>query len=662
MNKGIFDPDGIHKNPLNDKKYSDEYKTISKLWCNLPAYKKAFEILETIKNNEVILIQSGTGSGKSVIIPKISIHLLNYKGLTIMTLPKKDITKSSAVFSSKISDTEIGEYIGYQYRGEQIKSDKTILLYSTDGSIISMIKKDPLIMSIDILIIDEAHERKIQIDLLLYLIKKAISERKNKKLKPLKLIIMSATINADLFIEYYKDFNFKYLNLHGDSNYPIKSIFLKNSIFNIKNSYIDEGIKIIKKINDDENNKGDILFFVCSISECIETTKKLYDIISDCFIMALYSGYPKENNIYITNPLEYKNINKDYKRRIFISTNVAESSLTINNIIYVIDSGLEINIYYNSKKLVNELSKTQISHSQIIQRKGRAGRTQEGVCYHLYTEQEMNDSVKYPKPEIKLIDLKNICLAFMQIKYVNNKNVVKKDVIEIFDKLIEPPEKEYVLKSFDILEKYEIIKDDKLTNIGLCIAETNLDINDGLTLLYAYQFNQPFFNKILLIICICVNLKKDIDTFFYNDVDKNIKDKIIKKNKTKKECYFSFLLNIFNYIKDSETTDIFNRFNMIEIKKFYNKYKYSLYEVYKSHDLKIKHKNESDDEKNIMNCFNYGFRENIALKHKNNFYYNNMQCNMDKNIFSYKNTKEIIFYTTLLYQGRLKILITQKNI
>jgi HrpA-like RNA helicase len=657
MDTGIFDPRGLKNNPFNDKKYSDEYKNLSNIWSLLPAYSKAEEILKEIKKNDVILIQSGTGSGKSVIIPKIAIHYLGYKGLTIMTLPKKDITKSSAVFSSKISDVEIGEYIGYQYRGEQVKSDKTILLYSTDGSIISMIKKDPYILDIDILIIDEAHERKIQIDLLLYLIKKAITERKNKNLKPLKLIIMSATINPELFENYYKSFHFKYLNLTGDSNYPIESIFLDKSILNQKNSYIQEGIKIIKDIIK-KDEEGDILFFVCSISECIDTTKKLYEHVKDCFIMALYSGYPKENNIYITDPLEYKKINPLFKRRIFISTNVAESSLTIQNIIYVIDSGLEINITFNSSKLVNELEKTFITQSQMTQRKGRAGRTKAGICYHLYTQDEMNNAVKYPKPEILQIDLKNICLVFMQIEYVNNKNITSSEIVSIFENLIEPPKKEYVLKSFEILNKYNIVQNEKLTNIGNCVASSNLDVCDGLTLLYAYQFNQPFFNKILLIISICVNLKKDVDTFFYNDVDDSLKKKIIKKNKTKKECYFSFLLNMFNYVKDSEE-DIFNRFNMREIKKFYNKYKFSLYEIYKTHDVKIKFKNHSDDEKNIMDCFNYGFLLNKAIKHKKDFYYNGFKCNMDKIIFDYRGVNEIMFYSTLLYQGRLKLLITQ---
>ena len=161
---GIFDPDGKNKNPFNDKEYSDEYKVLAKMWSNLPAYKKGKDIVKEIEKNDIILVKSETGSGKSVLVPKFAIHTLDYKGLTVMTLPKKIITQATAEFAAKTLDVEIGEYVGYQYRGERMVSNKTNLLFSTDGSIISMIKKDPLLIDIDILIIDEAHERKIQID------------------------------------------------------------------------------------------------------------------------------------------------------------------------------------------------------------------------------------------------------------------------------------------------------------------------------------------------------------------------------------------------------------------------------------------------------------------------------------------------------------------
>jgi pre-mRNA-splicing factor ATP-dependent RNA helicase DHX15/PRP43 len=111
-----------------------------------------------------------TGSGKSVIGPKAALHAVDYKGRVVMTLPKKIITKKAAEFGAKTLDVQLGEQVGYQFRGDNLKSNKTVLLYSTDGSIISQIKSDPLLRSIDILIIDEAHERKVQIDLLLYLL------------------------------------------------------------------------------------------------------------------------------------------------------------------------------------------------------------------------------------------------------------------------------------------------------------------------------------------------------------------------------------------------------------------------------------------------------------------------------------------------------------
>ena len=188
---GIFDPQGKNPNPFNNKPYSDTYKNLAKFWSNLPAYKMAKDVVETINKNDVILIISSTGSGKSVLIPKYCIHVNNYSGLIIMTLPKKLITKATADFAAKTLDVELGEYVGYQYRGETAKSKDTKLLYSTDGSIVAMLKSDATIKEVDILIIDEAHERKVQIDLLLYLVKNAIKLRKERNMKPLKLVIMS---------------------------------------------------------------------------------------------------------------------------------------------------------------------------------------------------------------------------------------------------------------------------------------------------------------------------------------------------------------------------------------------------------------------------------------------------------------------------------------
>lgn len=222
---GIYDYEGKNKNPLNGKEYSEQYKQLTKFWSKLPAYESIDKCIKTIKDNDVILVSSGTGSGKTVLVPKFALHANNYTGKIIVTLPKKLITKSAAEFSAKTLDVELGEQVGYQYKGESVKSSGTNLLYATDGSIISMIKSDPLIQEIDIILIDEAHERKTQIDILLYLIKNAIIIRKERNLKPLKLIIMSATIDETIFRAYFTNVDYDYLHLSGKPNFPIEEYF-----------------------------------------------------------------------------------------------------------------------------------------------------------------------------------------------------------------------------------------------------------------------------------------------------------------------------------------------------------------------------------------------------------------------------------------------------
>ena len=140
---GIFDPEGKNSNPLNNKPYSDTYKTLAKFWSKLPAYQFAKQVVETIQKNEVIVLESGTGSGKSVLICKYALHYLNYVGHVVMTLPKKLITQSTAQFSAKCLDVELGEQVGYAFRGDSVKSKDTVLLYCTDGTIVAQIKSDP---------------------------------------------------------------------------------------------------------------------------------------------------------------------------------------------------------------------------------------------------------------------------------------------------------------------------------------------------------------------------------------------------------------------------------------------------------------------------------------------------------------------------------------
>jgi HrpA-like RNA helicase len=659
---GIYDIKGIKLNPFNNLPYSDEYKVLSKFWSNLPGYEYIDKCIKSIIDNDIILIASGTGSGKTVLVPKFALHVNDYKGKIIVTLPKKIITKKAAEFAAKTLDVTLGEYIGYQYKGENNKSKNTVLLYSTDGSIISMIKNDPLLLEIDILIIDEAHERKVQIDLLLYLIKKAINTRKEKNLKPLKLIIMSATINEEIFKAYYQDFKFDYLFLSGKPNYPIESFYLKDSIITNNNLYIEEGIKIINEIVNNKSKKikndkktGDILFFVTTIQECNEISEKLTETIKTAFIMPLFSGFPSELEPYINDQSKYKELNSDFTRRIFISTNVAESSLTIDGIVYVIDSGLEISVKYDSKKKINVMDKNIITKAQISQRKGRSGRTQNGYCFHLYTEEEEKNAIDFPDPEIKKIDIKNLCLSLFKLGYDTRRDFNTEETIRMLTEFIQPPLQSYIEDGFSFLINNNCIENNKLSHMGRLVTASRLDITDGLSLIYAYNISKLVFNKVFKIICIYSLLKKSINDLFFEDIEDSERESILKK--LSKDCDNSEHLLLYKIYKtidnDTKVNKVFNINLFNNIKKLFESQKDRLYDLYSKFNIKIDIKKNTSN-KNVICSFNYGFKDYKVINKNNKFYYNNIICEI-KSTFKYDNINNLIFYLNIFINGKLNI-------
>jgi len=686
-NEGIFDPNGINLNPLNNTEYSIDYKNLAKFWSNLPAYFLGKQIVESINSNDILLIKSGTGSGKTVLIPKFCLHVNNYKGRIIITLPKKIITKKAAEFSAKTLDVKLGEQVGYMYRGENLKSEKTNLLYSTDGSIIAMIKSNPMLKSIDIIIIDEAHERKVNIDLLLYLLKNAIKMRKEQNIKPLKLIIMSATINEVIFKNYFSEFKFDWMELAGTPNYPIKTIYLESEL-NIKsNQYLEKGKEIIKDIiykinsNNKEFIEGDILFFVCTVSECKILTNELGKLYSDCFTMSLYSQINSELEEFISIRDKFKELNSNYKRRLFISTNVAESSLTIDGIVYVIDSGLELTVKFNPENNINTMTKNFISQAQMTQRKGRAGRTKPGVCYNLYTTNQQESSIEFPLPEIRRIDIKNTCLSLLKIcsdiacdsnSKINNEKDTKckkecevSNIIDMFTNFIEPPREKFITNGFDFGYSNELIgSDNKLNKIGKLILESRLDVMDGISLIYAYNISKKIFRTVFKIISICSFLKTGINDLFYKDIDSSIKKNIINKLLDNSENSEHLILNnLFKYIESNKNMGIFDLKLFDNITNAYLKQIDKLELVYSKYNIILNDIKKQNSKISIINSFAYGYKTNRAFKFKssklfNEYKYNDLIINLSKCLVKFDSkTTSIFFYTNLLWGGKLNVMI-----
>ena len=395
-NIGILDPDGKNLNPLTQQPYSDEYKELANKWRFYPAYENAKDIIKSIKENQVVLITSGTGSGKTVLIPKYVLHQSEYKGKILVSLPKQITAQLAGEFAAKTLDVKLGEQVGYKFKGseKQFEGSNPNLLYATDGTIVAKLISDPNLSEYDAVIIDEAHERKVQIDFMLYLLKNVVMNRKD-----FKLIIMSATVNSEIFESYFALTKFVAIDIGGKTNFPIESIYSAKPT--ASHEYVTVGLEILMKLLDKkETGKiSDIIFFVTSINETFDICKRIKAKYPSIECIEVYSGMDKNKQ----KAIEHK---EGTNQRVLISTNVAESSVTVDGIKYVIDSGYELLSYYDPNKRGKVLEKKLITQAQAKQRMGRGGRTAPGICYHLYTKNDFeNQMKKFPEPAIRLSNI-----------------------------------------------------------------------------------------------------------------------------------------------------------------------------------------------------------------------------------------------------------------
>jgi HrpA-like RNA helicase len=468
---GILDPDGKFSNPLNDRPYSDYYRELAKVWTKFPAYENARSTIDAIKANQVILVVSSTGSGKTVLVPKFALHALGYQTSRIaVTLPKQIIAQSAAEFAAKTLDVELGEEVGYQFKGSDrgTRGPNTRLLYATDGTIVARLLNDHELKDFDAVIIDEAHERKVQIDFLLFLLKGTLKARPE-----FKLIIMSATVNEEIFESYFTEFRYVSLKIGGRTNYPIESLFLDKPI--TEKDYIEKGYQILKDIvtNDDPTMPGDhdILFFVTSVNEALDVCERIAKDSLNVYCIEVFAGMDSGKQELAQDKDKYKK-ESSKGRKVVIATNVAESSLTIDGIKYVIDSGYELSGHYDADKRAKVLEKRLISRAQATQRKGRSGRTGPGICYHLYTEDAFeNTMMKYPEPTIRTSNIYGECLRLL----VNPQVRTLENLMKIFSEFIEPPREKYIKNAFSQLKQLGLVEDNQLSELGLIISELQAD-------------------------------------------------------------------------------------------------------------------------------------------------------------------------------------------
>ncbi len=502
--------DRYRAGPLKDKQYNLVYKNTSVNWSSLPMYDKVDNLIKLIRENQVTLLLSDTGSGKTILTPRAAMEAFNYQKKVIITMPKKKICRDSANTTSTWTSVKLGEEIGYYYKGDRTVSDKTKLFYTTAGSLISLItREDPYLSQYDCVIIDEAHERSVETDELLYFIKKALIKRKD-----LKLVIMSATIDLSLFRNYFpsgdpKNNNldniskakFKYGEIDVGGEKPRFKIDINFSQYPInqmdwKKKAAEKVVEILKT-----TETGDIIVFITASGDgvfiCDEMKRQLKDVKNINPFCAHLSSGSKDEESNFTFGKKNLSLHPNYDesnpwtRKVVLSTNVAESSLTVPSIVYVVDSGYQyedsFDPFTNARSLVN----ARISKAQAKQRAGRAGRTMDGICYRLYTEEEFSRFNDYPIPDIRKQDLTSETLDLMLLPYVNNVGDLKK---KVFEELMEPPKKEFIISALDTLVALGAIDkntdDGKITKLGRALSDFRaMNVQSAKSIIASYYLN-----------------------------------------------------------------------------------------------------------------------------------------------------------------------------
>ena len=369
-------------------------------------------------------------------------------------------------------DSKLGEYVGYYYKGANVTSDKTMLLFTTTGSLLSrMTGKDPYLTDYKIIIVDEAHERSVQTDQVLLLLKNALAHRAD-----LRLIIMSATIDTTVFKNFYNTSTFNEINIPGIS-YPITHYWTSKLIKN----WHEETVNIILRILNSTTD-GDILVFgkssgdgtqICSMleTEILKLIKQNKHITQYPYCTKFSSGssteeehYAKEQYAYME--LESKHMN-GYNRKVVVSTNVAESSITISGIKYVIDSGLELTDSFDPNTMVRCLLEEPASQASITQRAGRGGRLGPGICFHLYSEQNFKARPKFSTPNIQKTDITPDILDLLKLDYIKSEA----DLKQLLGQFISPPENKFIDMSLRVLSALKAVDDTgKITAHGQNIS------------------------------------------------------------------------------------------------------------------------------------------------------------------------------------------------
>eukprot|EP01113_Clastostelium_recurvatum_P030938 TRINITY_DN3814_c0_g2_i3.p1 TRINITY_DN3814_c0_g2~~TRINITY_DN3814_c0_g2_i3.p1 ORF type:complete len:927 (+),score=221.48 TRINITY_DN3814_c0_g2_i3:146-2926(+) len=488
---------------------------------SLPIYPYREGLIKALQDYQIIVIVGETGSGKTTQIPQY-LHEEGYtkRGKVGCTQPRRVAAMSVAARVADEMNVRLGDDVGYSIRFEDCTSEKTKLQYMTDGMLVREFLKEPDLASYSCLMIDEAHERTLHTDVLFGLVKDVARFRPD-----LKLLISSATLDAEKFSAYFD--GAPIYNIPG-RRYPVETLYTKAP----EADYLDASIVTVLQIHISQG-PGDILVFLTGQDE-VDTaaeilqqrTRGLGTQVGELIIARIYSTLPSDLQAKIFEPTP------PGARKVVLATNIAETSLTIDGIVYVIDPGFCKQKSYNPRTGMESLVVTPVSKASANQRMGRAGRVSPGKCFRLYTawafEHELEDNTI---PEIQRTNLGNVVLLL--------KSMGINDLVH-FD-FMDPPPAETLIRALEQLYALGALNDrGQLTKLGRKMAEFPLD-----PMLSKMIISSEKFKCVDEVMTICSMLSVN-NSIFYRPKDKAVHADNARVNFNQPGGDHLTLLNVYN--------------------------------------------------------------------------------------------------------------------
>lgn len=463
-------------NPYTGEPFSNAYHEILQTRKTLPVWEQREHIIKQVRENQVLVLVGETGSGKTTQVPQFLLDVVE-EGLQVgCTQPRRVAAMSVARRVSEEMDVRLGGTVGYNIRFDDCTSKETVMKYLTDGMLLRESMNDPLLERYGAIVLDEAHERTLATDVLFGLLKEILRQRKD-----LKVVVMSATLDAEKFQRFFDDAP---LVAVPGRMHPVDIFYTMEP----EKDYLEAAIRTVLQIHTCEE-PGDVLLFLTGEQEIEETCRRIRqevdsmgDSVPPLLCLPLYSSLPRDlqERIFDRAPPP-RTAGGAPGRKVVVSTNIAETSLTIDGIVYVIDPGFSKQKVYNPRIRVESLLVSPISRASAQQRAGRAGRTRAGKAFRLYTEKSFKEDLQpQTYPEILRSNLGSVVL---QLKKLGIDDLVHFDFMD-------PPAPETMMRALELLNYLGALDDDgNITELGELMAEFPLDPQLSKMLIESSKFN-----------------------------------------------------------------------------------------------------------------------------------------------------------------------------